>query len=569
VSSPIVAYPERPLAVRPADPRTVVVADRVNSLVQGRRPDLEVVHIGSSAVPDLPGKGVVDLGIHPKTGTPVAPIRALLEDLGFQRTTGPAAFPDSRPLFIGGMEEGGQVFPIHLHVIPNAGEWRRQIVFRDQLRADTGLRARYTALKKEIVASDVPSSLQYSFRKTAFIRGTLEDAGAGEEAIPPSSTIGILGGGQLGRMLAMAARQLGYRVVIQDPDPSCPASVVADRQIVASYGDADAATRLAEASDVVTYELEHVSLAAVRAADELRPVRPGLLALAMTQDRLAERRFLASLGVPTAAWREVRSLDDLWAGAKDLGYPLRLKSAMGGYDGRSQVRIGAAEEVEGAWRALGARAELGLLLEEELAFDQEVSVVIGRDLVGRSAAYPLTRNRHDQGILAESAAPAPGPRPVARDAVGLAEKIAVGLDAVGVIAIEMFQLPGGMLAVNELAPRVHNSGHWTIEGARTSQFEQHIRAICGLPLGSVELVAGGAAMVNLLGSGVDRPAAVVGAETALRDPGVALHLYDKRRVFERRKMGHVTVVADSLGEAMRRARRAGAAISWAEEAGEA
>jgi 5-(carboxyamino)imidazole ribonucleotide synthase len=318
-------------------------------------------------------------------------------------------------------------------------------------------------------------------------------------------------------------------------------------------------------SAVVTYELEHVALEAVQAADEVRPVRPGLYALAMTQDRLAERRFLASLGVPTAAWHEVRSLDELRAAAGDLAYPLRLKAAIGGYDGRSQVRIAAPEELEDAWRALETRAADGLLLEEELAFEQEVSVVIGRDVVGRSAAYPLTRNRHDRGILAESAAPAPGPRSVARDALALAEKIAVGLDAVGVIAVEMFQLPGGALAVNELAPRVHNSGHWTMEGARTSQFEQHVRAICGLPLGSVELLGAGAAMVNLLGSGTERPAKVVGAESALRDPGAALHLYDKRRVFERRKMGHVTVVADSLGEAMRRARRAAAAISWAGE----
>jgi 5-(carboxyamino)imidazole ribonucleotide synthase len=561
----ITPYPQRPLTVRPPDPRTAVVAARVDELVRATRPDLRVEHIGSSAVPDLPGKGVVDLGIHPPDGAAVAPIRDLLTDLGFQRNLGPAAFPDSRPLFTGGMEEAGEVFPIHLHVIPDPGEWRRQIVFRDELRRDPELRARYAALKHEIVGADVPSSLQYSFRKTSFIRGTLAAAGASEPAIAPGETIGILGGGQLGRMLALAARRLGYRIAILDPDPACPAAAVADEQVVAAYDDVPAALDLASRSAVVTYELEHVSADAVRAIDDVGLVRPGVFALLMTQDRLSERRFLATLGVPTAEWREVRTADELRAAAEELGFPLRLKAALGGYDGRSQVRIADAADIAAAWAALGRRAGDGLLLERELAFEQEVSVVVARDLLGRAAPYPLIRNVHDQGILAESVVPAPGPRAVAPAAMALAEQIATALDAEGVITIEMFQLPGGRLAVNELAPRVHNSGHWTLEGARTSQFEQHIRAICGLPLGSVEMTGGGAAMVNLLGRGTDRPSRVLGVEGALADPGASVHLYDKRRVFERRKMGHVTVVADSTGEALRRARAAAAAITWADE----
>jgi 5-(carboxyamino)imidazole ribonucleotide synthase len=564
--SAITTYPQRPLAVRDPDPRTALVAERVNTLVRERRPDLEVVHIGSSAVPELPGKGVVDLGIHPSSGAEMGAVRALLTDLGFQRPMGPAAFPDSRPLFIGGMEEDGEILPIHLHVIPDLGEWRRQIVFRDQLRADPDLRARYAALKYDIVAGDVPSSIQYSFRKTAFIRGALADAGAAEPPVLPGSTIGILGGGQLGRMLALAARTMGYRVAILDPDPSCPAAAVADTQIVAGYHDVEAALRLADRSDVVTYELEHVSADAVRAIDEVRPIRPGPFTLLMTQDRLSERRFLQQLGISTAEWREIRTFEDLQSGALELGAPLRLKASQGGYDGRSQVRIVDVRDLEIAWTTLGSRAEAGLLLERELTFDQEISVVVARDLAGRSACYPVVRNRHDAGILVESVAPAPGPRAIAPAAFAIAEKIAIALDAVGVITIELFQLPQGQLAVNELAPRVHNSGHWTVEGARTSQFEQHIRAICGLPLGSVEMMSGGAAMVNVLGSGADRPAGVLGVEEALRDPGASLHLYDKRRVFERRKMGHVTVVADSTGEALRRARTAVAAIAWAGEA---
>ncbi len=567
---PIAQYPVRPLAVRPPDARAAIVAARVAALVREQRPDLRVEHIGSSAVPDLPGKGVVDLGIHPALGTDVAPIQDVLVDLGFQRNLGASAFPDSRPLFTGGLAEGGEILPIHLHVISNAGEWRRQLVFRDQLRNDPDLRARYASLKQEIVASDVPSSLQYSFQKTSFIRGTLAAAGEREPALPPGSTIGILGGGQLGRMLAIAARAMGYRIAILDPDPGCPAASVADQQIVGRYDDVDAALRLADVSDVVTYELEHVSADAVRAIENVRPVRPGVFALLMTQDRLAERRFLAELGVPTAEWRAVRSAAELDAAAADLGFPLRLKAAIGGYDGRSQVRISDASAVGDAWAALGERAGgAALLLERELVFEQELSVVIGRDLIGTTAAYPVVRNVHDAGILAESIAPAPAPRAVGVAAMATAEKIARALDAEGVVTIEMFQLPGGRIAVNELAPRVHNSGHWTMEGARTSQFEQHIRAICGLPLGSVEMTAPGAAMVNLLGSGADRVANVVGVDAAFRDPGASVHLYDKRRVFGRRKMGHVTVTADSTGEALRRARAVAGAISWADDSAEA
>jgi len=381
--------------------------------------------------------------------------------------------------------------------------------------------------------------------------------------IAPGSTIGILGGGQLGRMLILAGRPLGYRFVILDPDPACPAAGLADRQFVARYDDREAALDLARASDVVTYELEHVSAEVVAAIAAERPVRPGLHALRTTQDRLAEKRFLASIGVPTAPWREVRSLADLALGVAALGFPLRLKVAIGGYDGRSQVRIGDPAGVEAAWDLLGGVAEgVGLVLEREIDFAQEVSVVIARDVVGQTVAYPVTRNRHDAGILVESSAPAPGPRSLGPAVREIAQRVIVGLDAVGVVAVEMFQLPDGSLAVNEIAPRVHNSGHWTIEGARTSQFQQHVRAICGLPLGSVEMVAPAAAMVNLLGTGPDRPAGLDGLDAALRDPGADVHVYDKRRVFERRKMGHVTVTADLLGEAMARARAAASALTW-------
>jgi 5-(carboxyamino)imidazole ribonucleotide synthase len=389
----------------------------------------------------------------------------------------------------------------------------------------------------------------------------------GPPPILPGATIGILGGGQLGRMLALAARPMGYRIAILDPDPECPAAAVADEQFVAVYDDVSAAEQLAAASDVVTYELEHVGLAAARAVEALRPLRPGAFALSKTQDRLAERRFLDGLGIPVAPWREVRSVEDLRAGAAALGAPLRLKVAIGGYDGRRQVRIGAdgdlASAIDEAWTELGpAAATTGLVLEREVAFRDEVSVVIARDAAGVALAYPVARNVHDRGILVESDAPAPGPPAVATRAVELATTIATALDATGVITVEMFAMPDGAVLVNELAPRVHNSGHLTMELCRTSQFEQHVRAICGLPLGSIEQTGAGAAMVNLLGTGADRPARLVGVEAALRDPGAHLHVYGKRRVFERRKMGHVTVVSDRLGDAMRRARTAAAELSW-------
>jgi len=413
---------------------------------------------------------------------------------------------------------------------------------------------------------EVPETLREPEPATA-----VATARAVEPPIPPGATIGILGGGQLGRMLGFAALALGYRLAILDPDPLCPARAIADRQVVAAYDDVEAALELAEGCAVVTYELEHVAAPVVEALAARMPVRPGVVALTMTQDRLAERRFLAGIGAPTAPWREVRTLDDLRAGTRELGYPLRLKAALGGYDGRSQVRIAAADGPDGidaAWAALGPiGAGPGLLLEAELDFACELSVVVARDLVGRAIPFPPSRNLHDRGILVESVAPAPPPvtDAVARQAQALTTRIAERLEAVGTVTAELFLLADGSLVVNELAPRVHNSGHWTIEGAATSQFEQHVRAICGLPLGSAD-AHGPTAMVNLLGAGPLRDAHLAGLEAALADPLAHVHVYDKRRVFERRKMGHVTVAgAPTADEALTRARAAVGRLSWLDE----
>ena len=309
---------------------------------------------------------------------------------------------------------------------------------------------------------------------------------------------------------------MGYRLVALDPDPACPAAAVADEIVVGAYDDADAARRLASMADVVTYELEHVGLEAAAAAAEVAPLRPGLAALRATRDRLAERRFIREIGEWAAPWREVRGVDDARAAADALGYPLRLKAPIGGYDGRSQVRIGGPGEVDGAVTALGGGDGRPLLLEREIEFEAELSVVCARDREGRSLAFPASRNVHDAGVLVESVAPAPIHPLVAADAREIADCLVRGLDLVGLLTVELFQLRGGGLMINELAPRVHNSGHWTIEGAVTSQFQQQLRAILGLPLGSVRPY-GEAAMVNLLGTG-RRPAGAAGRPRRRRSP---------------------------------------------------
>jgi len=366
-------------------------------------------------------------------------------------------------------------------------------------------------------------------------------------------------------MLAQAARAMGYRVAILDPDPECPAAAVADYVMPGSYDDVGAALRLADVSAVVTYELEHVASAVVDALEMRLPVRPGRYPLVSTQDRLAERRFIEGAGGAVAPWLEVRTQDDLRAATDVLGLPLRLKAVTGGYDGRSQLRIATWEELDGAIARLGGPAGSRLLAERELTFRAELSVVVARGVGGETAAYPIARNVHDAGILVESVAPAPIPEDVAERAtqVGLDLGIAMGL--CGTLTAELFWLADGSIVVNELAPRVHNSGHWTLDGAETSQFEQHIRAIAGLGLGSTAALAP-TAVVNLLGTGPLREALLAGVGEALADPSVHLHLYDKRLVFERRKMGHLSALGPDVDVALERARAARAALSWEGEA---
>jgi 5-(carboxyamino)imidazole ribonucleotide synthase len=552
-----------PATVLPWDPGFPEVADAVASMVRQRRPDLAVEHIGSTAVPGLPGKGVVDLAIATAPDD-VPVVAALLRELGFGPQPGPDPWPASRPMLVGSMVRGETTFRLHVHVQPGPEELARDVAFRDALRGDPDLTRAYADLKVGIVEGGLNEGHQYTYQKQAWIADVQRRLGVERPPIAPPATIGLLGGGQLGRMLALAARAMGYRIAVMDPDPRCPAASLADRRIVAGYDDVGGALRLAAISDVVTYELEHVAAEVVDAIDAIVPVRPGRVPLLVTQDRLAERQFTERAGAEVAPWRAVRTTADLREAAEALGLPLRLKAATGGYDGRSQLRLATAADLDGAIERLGRPTGTALLAEAELAFECELSIVVARALDGRTAAFPVARNVHDDGILVESVAPAPVPTEVADRAAQLGERLAVAMGLTGTLTAELFLMPDGRLVVNELAPRVHNSGHWTIEGAATSQFEQHIRAICGIDLGSTTALRS-TATVNVLGTGPQRAARLEagGLGRALADPAVHLHVYDKRRVFERRKMGHVTALGDTVDDALDRARAAAADLRWA------
>ncbi|HYL41114.1 MAG TPA: 5-(carboxyamino)imidazole ribonucleotide synthase, partial [Candidatus Binatus sp.] len=511
---PIGPYERLAAEVHEWDPRTAVVARRVNDLVRERRPDLVAEHIGSTAVPGLPGKGIVDLSIQTDPSD-IPGVVAMLYDLGFQPQPGPDPWPPTRPMPVGSYDLDGESFRIHLHVQPTGGDFPRDIAFRDALRSDPELRRQYADLKRSITKGGPVEGFRYTHSKTTWILDVYRRLGYAPRPILPPATIGILGGGQLGRMVGLAAREMGYRIVVLDPDPACPAAAIADRVEVGTYADVDAARRLVEECDVVTYELEHVSAPLVSAIDDgRRPIRPGPYPLKITQDRLAERRFLEANGVPVAPWRPVASAADLRTGARELGYPVRLKASIGGYDGRSQWRLASGADVEA--RVASLPFDAPMIVERELRFERELSVVAARAADGTMVVYPPARNVHDDGILVESTVPAgvaPGLDAAARE---LGELLATGMGLVGILTAELFLMADGSLVVNELAPRVHNSGHWTIEGAATSQFEQHVRAICGLPLGDVSMRAPAAAMVNVLGEGTRRPANLAGVAEALR-----------------------------------------------------
>ena len=556
---PIGPYERLSAEVHEWDQRTVEVARRVAELVRERRPDLTVEHIGSTAVPGLPGKGIVDLSIE-TTPADIPGVVAMLYELGFGPQPGPDPWPPTRPMPVGSLQLDGTLYRIHLHVQPVGGDFPRDIAFRDALRNDPELRSQYEGLKRGITSGGAVEGLRYTHSKTRWILSVYRRLGFAPPPISPPATIGILGGGQLGRMLALAGRELGYRIDVLDPDEHAPAASVADSVHVATYDDVAAAQEMAARCSVITYELEHIGPAVVAALDDRRrPIRPGPYPLKLTADRLAERRFVEANEGHVAEWREVGGPAEVLHAAAELGYPLRLKAVRGGYDGRGQARLEGTDAIT----ELDGRIGWPALLERELAFEAELSVVVARNVDGVSRPFPLARNVHDRGILVESSVPAGVPKAVEETAANLAESLATSMGLVGTLTVELFLMPDGSLVVNELAPRVHNSGHWSIEGAVTSQFEQHLRAICGLPLGSVAMRAPAAAMVNLLGEGAPRPAHPTGIYEALLVPDTHLHIYDKATVFERRKMGHVTALGTTVDEALARAREAAGHIGWA------
>ena len=351
---------------------------------------------------------------------------------------------------------------------------------------------------------------------------------AGPEALPPGSTLGILGGGQLGRMLAVAASRLGLRVRVYDPDPAAPAAETARAHHCAPWEDEAAVAEFSRACDVVTYEWENVPAAALSAVEAHAPLRPGRRAIEVSADRLGEKRFVEGLGLSVAPYAPVEDAASLRAAIASVGLPGILKTRRLGYDGKGQARI---EDEGAADAALAAMRGAPAILEGLVRFEREISVIAARGADGAVACYDPGENVHEGGILRTTRVPARAPRPLVTDAVLAASRILGALDYVGVMGVELF-VAGGRLLVNEIAPRVHNSGHWTQGAAHVDQFEQHVRAVMGWPLGDGARFRD-VAMENLIGEDVDRIPAIAA------EPAAQIHLYGKAETRPGRKMGHV------------------------------
>ena len=350
---------------------------------------------------------------------------------------------------------------------------------------------------------------------------------ASDKVLAPGSTIGILGGGQLGRMLAVAATRLGLNTHIYSPEVECPAALVAKQVSVGEFDDVERVLAFAKSCDAVTYEFENVPAMSAKAAASVVPLRPGARALDVSQDRLVEKSFLrAQLGLDVAGFEDIGNVHDLRRAVKRLGLPCVLKTRRFGYDGKGQIIIRSEGEIDKAWEALSPAA---CILEAFIPFEREVSIVAARGVDGQIAAYPLTENVHRNHILHTSSAPA---KQDDGSAARMAGQILEHLDYVGVMGVEFFQMKDGELIVNEIAPRVHNSGHWTQDAGCIDQFEQHIRAVAGWPLGDAR-PRHGVVMTNLIGDDVSD------WKTLAKQPGTHIHLYGKSDIRPGRKMGHV------------------------------
>jgi 5-(carboxyamino)imidazole ribonucleotide synthase len=368
-------------------------------------------------------------------------------------------------------------------------------------------------------------------------------------AILPGATLGILGGGQLGRMMAMAARSLGYRVQVMDPDPSCPARFVVDACFEGAWSDARAAANLARGSDVVTLEIEQIGIESLEAAARYAPVRPGVAVMRIIQDRILQKSWLEEQSIPVGPYEAARTLLELETAVGRLGPRCFIKSAKGGYDGRSQVKLGfegAVIGLEEAWHALG---HMPCVVEKAVDLEREISVMVARSPSGEIKCFPSARNHHVNQILVWSVIPSSIPAALEQQAQGIALRTAEMLGIEGLLAVEMFVTVEGRLLVNELAPRPHNSYHASERACDTSQFEQAVRAVCDLPLGDVEAVRP-AAIANLLGDlWLNHEPRF---DAALAVPGVHLHLYEKHLPRKGRKMGHLSAVGVTPDEAVSR-----------------
>jgi 5-(carboxyamino)imidazole ribonucleotide synthase len=371
-------------------------------------------------------------------------------------------------------------------------------------------------------------------------------------------TIGVIGGGQLGRMFALDAKRMGYDVIALDPQPRSPCGQIADEQIVAQYDDFDAIESLGARTDIVTYEFENIAIESIRRLEARGyAVAPSSRVLLITQDRITEKTFARDCGAPVAEFAEVSSSDDVRSAGGRIGYPAVLKTVSGGYDGKGQWRASREHDALTALiEAKGAR----LIFERLIPFECEISVICTRSARGEIVSYPPAENEHDEGILSLSLVPARVSNAIASEAREITERIARVLEIVGTFCVEFFVANGGLL-VNEIAPRPHNSGHYTIDAARCSQYEQHVRAICGLPLSPPELMRN-AIMVNILGTGTGNT--LEGVDQLLEDPSIVLHVYGKRHAPKRRKMGHFTMLLNGpiTGRDIDRARAARALLRW-------
>jgi 5-(carboxyamino)imidazole ribonucleotide synthase len=364
-----------------------------------------------------------------------------------------------------------------------------------------------------------------------------------KKTIVPGQTIGIIGGGQLGRMMAISAKEMGFYVAVLDPTPNSPCGQVSDIEITAEYNDLEAIKQLASVSDVITYEFENIDAAALRWLSQHSYVPQGSDLLRTTQDRAAEKRAITEAGLPVAPYLVINSKQELLDGIKKIGIPCVLKTCRGGYDGKGQFVIRKQEDFQEAMVLLQSGS---CVLEAWLSFDKELSVIVARNGFGDTKTFPVAENIHVDNILHQTIVPARISPVVEQKAIAYANTLARHFDLVGTLAVEMFLTRNGDIYINELAPRPHNSGHYTINACTTSQFQQHVRAVCNWPLGSTELLKP-AVMVNILGEHVQP---IVEKISQLAD--AHLHLYGKKEAKKKRKMGHLTVLAENVDVALQK-----------------